>query len=318
MNELVSIIIPAYNSEGFIMDTLVSVQKQTYTNWECIIVNDGSTDNTEDVVLKFINNQIDNDRYVYHKQQNTGLSGARNKGLSLSKGEYIQFVDSDDILFPDKIEIMLNHYSKEGKVNEIYFCDFIFTNDEDPYQKNETQYKLYKDISSISPIDFQKIYAEWDYKLIIPPHCFLYPKELIEDIYFDQNLKSKEDWDFYLSILSNKKIKFRGLKNSECAYRVRKNSMSQDYTNLIRYTLLVLNKWKNRNYFHYLNRMSFYVLQAYIYKLGRKNKINLKVVFQQLKEIHPKNYMLIVLLIFSLIPLQFVKKMFNVIRIRRK
>lgn len=316
MNELVSIIIPTYNSENYIIDTLESIDKQNYKNWECIIVNDGSTDNTENVVFSYIENKPG--KFIYHFQENTGLSGARNKGLALSKGEYVQFIDSDDILFEDKIEIMMNYYNNNPNPNRIYFCDYIFSNDNNAFEENKTQFKLYNSIESITPIRLLKMYNDWDYKFVIPPHCFLYPKRFIENQKFDTNLKSKEDWDFYLSILNNLNIEFHGIPTVACSYRVRKNSMSQDYTNLIKYTFIVLNKWKNKNSFNYFNRVSFYLLQSYIHKLSNKNSIDLRVIFDQIKNLHTPNYTAITLLLHILLPIQFVKKCFNVLRIRMK
>ena len=98
--KLISIIIPCYNQVAFLPETLQSVLDQSYEHWECIIVNDGSLDNTEEVALEWC--QKDS-RFNYLKKENGGLSSARNAGLKIAKGEYIQFLDSDDILEKDKL-----------------------------------------------------------------------------------------------------------------------------------------------------------------------------------------------------------------------
>lgn len=110
---LVSIIIPTYNRAHLIGETLDSIVAQTYENWECIIVDDGSTDNTEEIVNKYI--KKDN-RFQYHLRpahHKSGGNGARNYGFFLSKGKYINFFDSDDVMLPNKMEIIIKELQKE-------------------------------------------------------------------------------------------------------------------------------------------------------------------------------------------------------------
>ena len=92
---LVSIIIPIYNVENYLEQCIISVVHQTYKNLEIVIVNDGSTDNSENIILDYL--KKDN-RIVYIKKKNGGLSSARNSGLDKCKGKYVSFVDSDDTL----------------------------------------------------------------------------------------------------------------------------------------------------------------------------------------------------------------------------
>jgi glycosyltransferase involved in cell wall biosynthesis len=98
---LVSIIVPCYNYGYFLPETLDSILAQSYTKWECIIVDDGSTDNTKDVATTYL---ITDQRFRYIYQNNRGLSAARNTGIKLSKGSYIQFLDADDLLQEKKLE----------------------------------------------------------------------------------------------------------------------------------------------------------------------------------------------------------------------
>ena len=102
---LISVIIPAYNAEQFLDETLESVLSQTYENWECIIVNDGSTDNTEEIAKKWCEKDS---RFRLTNKENGGLSSARNWGIKESKAEYIAFLDADDILTPDSLEVRIN------------------------------------------------------------------------------------------------------------------------------------------------------------------------------------------------------------------
>lgn len=102
-NELVSIIMPVYNGEANIAESIASVLSQTYSLWELIIVDDCSTDNTGDIIAQFTNEHI---RY-WRQLQNTGVAGARNKAISMARGRYIAFLDSDDLWLPEKLERQL-------------------------------------------------------------------------------------------------------------------------------------------------------------------------------------------------------------------
>jgi glycosyltransferase involved in cell wall biosynthesis len=109
-NPLVSIIIPIYNSEEYIYDTVTSCLNQSYSNLEIILVNDGSTDGTEDVLMSLIIDQ----RVSYHKIENCGACNARNFGISQATGTLYQFLDHDDLIAFDKIENQVNKYLRNG------------------------------------------------------------------------------------------------------------------------------------------------------------------------------------------------------------
>ena len=95
MNPLISVIVPCYNQAQYLEECLQSVLDQTYQNWECIIVNDGSSDDTEEIANKWSKND---ERIKYIYKENEGLSSARNLGVKISLGEFIYFIDSDDSL----------------------------------------------------------------------------------------------------------------------------------------------------------------------------------------------------------------------------
>src|SRR5690606_34809029 len=105
---LVSIIIPTYNRAHLISETLDSVLAQTYTNWECIVVDDGSTDATEALLHDYMEKDK---RFQYHKRPVNHLpggNGARNYGFNQSQGEFIQWFDSDDLMVSEKLELQVN------------------------------------------------------------------------------------------------------------------------------------------------------------------------------------------------------------------
>lgn len=104
---LVSVIIPTYNRAHLIGETLDSVLAQTYQNWECIIVDDGSSDNAEEVVRSYV--KKDSRFKYYHRPEEhlSGGNGARNYGFKMSQGEYVNWFDSDDLMVPEKLEEQL-------------------------------------------------------------------------------------------------------------------------------------------------------------------------------------------------------------------
>ena len=111
MNELVSIIMPSFNTESFISDSIESVLAQTYTNWELIIVDDCSTDNTDEVVRPFLVDQ----RIRYLKNENNnGAAISRNRALREANGKWIAFLDSDDLWMPKKLEKQITFMEKNG------------------------------------------------------------------------------------------------------------------------------------------------------------------------------------------------------------
>ena len=103
---LISVVIPAYNAGQFLDETLESVLSQTYENWECIIVNDGSTDKTEFIAKKWCEKDA---RFRYFYKENSGASDTRNLGIKEARGEYIAFLDADDLYMPNFLEICLEN-----------------------------------------------------------------------------------------------------------------------------------------------------------------------------------------------------------------
>ena len=153
-NCLVSIVIPVYNVEKYIEKCLLSVINQTYKNLEIIIVNDGTKDNSLKICERI--KQMD-ERVKIINQKNGGLSCARNTGIDNANGEYICFVDSDDFLENDFVEVLLN-FAKEKNV-DICACDFWYIDENDKkWTLKEKNDKMYSNIEAIKDIllDYQK------------------------------------------------------------------------------------------------------------------------------------------------------------------
>lgn len=145
-----SIVIPTYNRGYLIANTLSSVITQSYTNWELILIDDGSTDNTKEVVLKFNDSRI-----KYNWQTNTERSKARNNGINLSSGEFICFLDSDDLWRPNHLQVLKQCIDMNGLKPALYFTgmtwnfkdhkqDVIFPS---PTEKNPVEYVITNQIA---------------------------------------------------------------------------------------------------------------------------------------------------------------------------
>ncbi len=160
---LVSVIIPCYNSEKYISETLDSVINQAYKNWECIVVDDHSTDNSIDIVQEYCKKH-DNIKSLTNPKK--GAPAARNFGLENVRGEYIQFLDSDDLLSENKILKQVNCL-KENDVQIVYGeWHFFYNNTLSKYNK---KYPLFKQFNT----SLDLILYMWNMDLFIASHSYL-------------------------------------------------------------------------------------------------------------------------------------------------
>ena len=193
---IVSIIIPCYNQEQYLDDCLQSVLGQAFQEWECIIVNDGSPDQTELTAKKWVDKDS---RFVYLYKKNGGLSSARNSGLQIAKGKYIQFLDSDDILDKNKLEFSLNELDKadRSKVKVVISNFRMFVDN----QNNSSA--PYCDLNP-DQFNFESLLYEWGNSFTIPIHCGFFEVSLFTDFKFPEDITSKEDWVMWVSIFHKK------------------------------------------------------------------------------------------------------------------
>lgn len=193
---LITVVVPCYNQAGFLNETLETVQAQTYNKWECIIVNDGSTDSTKEVALKWLEKDT---RFKYIEKENGGLSSARNTGIKISRGEYILPLDADD-------KIHINLLKEVCEVFKKHNADVVHYNTEF-FGVKSGLYKL----------------PEYSYKTLLMQNCFIactpFKKSGFEKINgYDENLKSFEDWDFWIRLL-NKDSKVVKIEKTLYYYR---------------------------------------------------------------------------------------------------
>lgn len=127
MDDLVSIIMPAYNAEKYISESINSVLNQTYQNWELLIVDDCSTDNTKDIIKKY--SLYDTRIIPYYQSSNKGVAAARNKAIELSKGRFIAFLDSDDLWYEKKLQIQIEFMKTKNIAFSFTTYDVFVDND---------------------------------------------------------------------------------------------------------------------------------------------------------------------------------------------
>jgi glycosyltransferase involved in cell wall biosynthesis len=218
--ELVSIIVPCYNQAQYLDEALQSVLEQTYANWECIIVNDGSPDNTEEVAQKWISKDP---RFIYIKKENGGLSSARNAGLNIAKGDCIQFLDSDDVLDKEKLQKSIQQIKIQDRLNSNFLIVTAFKT----FEKDVKQFCELKNYYDSSSISFTNVLNNWDFEFTIPIHCGIFSKQNFENFAFPETLKAKEDWIMWLSILKcNPQIIF--INEALVFYRMNASGMTRD------------------------------------------------------------------------------------------
>ncbi len=191
MEQLVSIIIPLFNRENLIMATLNSIKNQSSDNWECILIDDHSTDNSFESVKKAINND---NRFIIEKRPNDrpkGANACRNYGLEIAKGNYINWFDSDDIMHPDFIFEKRKSF-KNLDLDGVISKTAIFADDPTNIKAKETRTKLTK--SALE--DFLSLKIAWYLPDVMWKKSFFKEK-----ILFDEELMAGQDRDFHARML---------------------------------------------------------------------------------------------------------------------
>jgi glycosyltransferase involved in cell wall biosynthesis len=256
----VSIIIPAYNSENTIKETISSVQQQSFTDWELIIIDDGSQDNTVDIVKNIAEPRLK--LFVY---ENGGVSIARNRGIAQAKGEFVTFLDSDDLWTYDKLESQIAALNQNPQAKVAYswtnFIDengtFLFSGEALSYQGNIYRHLLLTNFL----LSGSNILVRRD------------ALQLVKD--FNPNLSYAADWDFYLRLAI--KFDFVVVPKYQILYRQSGNSMSSKIEEIKQESLYVIDKafQSAPSQLQFLKKRSYSILYLYCADTYRK-KINIK------------------------------------------
>ncbi len=180
---LVSVIIPTYNRESFIAECVESVLAQTFSDFELIVVDDGSTDRTETVVGRY------SDKIRYLRQEQRGPAAARNSGIRDASSEWLSFLDSDDLWLPRKLELQME-YLRNSPDTKICYTEEIW----------------YRRGRRVNPAQKHRKYSGWIYQKMLPlcivsPSSVMIHRSVLEKVgLFDEELPACEDYDLWLRI----------------------------------------------------------------------------------------------------------------------
>ena len=245
MQELVSIIMPVYNSERFIEQTIKSVLNQTYNNWELFIIDDCSSDKSIEIVKDISSN--DKRIKLITLEINNGPAFARNKGIELANGKYIAFLDSDDIWHSEKLEKQTNFMA-----NNNYF--FTFTS----FQRIDRNNNILS--NKLINLPYMLTYND-----LLKTNCIgcltvMYDASVLDKIYMPNILK-RQDYLCWLNILKMD-IRAYYLKKQYASYRVHRKSLSSNKLSSIFYQWYIYRSLEKFNYFKSLYYMIYYLYFA--------------------------------------------------------
>jgi len=209
-NPIVSIISPSFNSENFILETIDSVIKQTFKDWELLIIDDGSDDNSVKIIQEIASNEKRIHLFILKK--NCGPAYARNFGIQLAKGRYIAFLDSDDIWHPNKLEVQIN-YMDENNI------PFSFTS----YRKIDENGNIFgKLINAPEMLNYNDLLKSCTIGCL----TVVYDQNMIGK-QFMPNYPKTQDYALWLKIMKQGIIA-RGIDKELAYYRIRRSSISRN------------------------------------------------------------------------------------------
>lgn len=226
---LVSVIIPCYNTAVYLAEAVDSALRQTYADFEVIVIDDGSTDNTSEVMARF---SSDN-RLCYHYQSNEGLSAARNKGIKLANGSFIALLDADDVWEKEKLAQQVAVLEKDASIG-LVFSDFssFDVNGIIASRKNSGCYN--------EGVDFERLFHRNNF---IYPSTVLIRQEVFESCgLFDTKLRSAEDYDMWLRIAKTYRIV--GIDAALVRIRQHGANMSSNVLRMLENEIAVIDKYQ--------------------------------------------------------------------------
>lgn len=239
---LVSIIIPSFNSEKFIAQTIQSVQSQTYKNWEMIIVDDCSSDKTASIIEEFVT--IDDRIHLFQLEKNSGTGIARNVALSKTKGQYIAFLDADDLWKPIKLEKQIQFLKQHNLSFTFSFYDCI----------DEEGSSLNRRVESPRNLSYRQLF----FCNYVGNLTGIYDVNYFGKIPISSTRK-RQDWMLWLTILKKTK-KAKPVPESLALYRIRDNSISASKVDLVKHNFAVY-----RSFHGYSLLVSFFCMVGFLF-----------------------------------------------------
>lgn len=233
MNGLVSVIIPCYNSERYLRDTLKSVLWQTYSAWECILIDDGSTDSTASIAAEFT--ALDG-RFRYIRQSNSGPSAARNHGVTAARGEFLQFLDADDIILPTRLALTVPQFSDPAV--DVVYTDYM------TFQSGQGYSRTLPGKMS-GPDAVRSLMFENNRTFAMLIHSLIFRTEIIRQYPFDTSLHSHaEDVECWARMAVNG-VRFRYVDEILSIYRYTMQSLGSNEVKLLTAKINVLEQYRN-------------------------------------------------------------------------
>lgn len=218
ISSLLSIIMPAYNVQNFIIESINSVLNQSHKNFELLIYDDFSSDNTIESIIKIKDSRIK----LFKGDKNIGVSAARNFLLNKSKGEYISFLDSDDLCMKDKYKICINYLYNNKDIDLIGSRSSVI--DED-----SKKVRLAKSFESFT---YQDIVADLLFNNTFSTSTIIFKRKILRHIKFENNFSGVEDYLLWTKIINN--IKARNLNVKLTKYRINLNGLTSSTKSSIR------------------------------------------------------------------------------------
>ena len=222
---IASVIVPAFNVARTIAETLDALTAQTFTDLEIIIVDDGSTDDTLDVVRPYLSD----DRVRVVSQPNRGLAGARNSGIAASTGQFVGFCDADDVWEPNKLDAHVDHLQRNAAVGVSYSGSALFDDDGNPLRTEQRPRLTQVDTAHIlkrnpigngsAPVIRRAVLDQIAYR---PAH------ETERDWYFDETFRQSEDLECWLRISLTTDWQFEGVEGLLTRYRISSGALSSN------------------------------------------------------------------------------------------
>lgn len=211
----VTIIIATFNREKFFLETLLSIQNQTFLDWECLIIDDGSTDKTVEIITHLLDKEPRFKYFLRSQNYKKGTSGCRNHGLDIAKGDYVIFFDDDDIVHPQNLELCVQELSQK----DIFFCRYVrevFFNDFHYVFDYSTEYSFFY----IDTNDIEKMLKN---ELQFNSCAVMWKKACFKNTRFNERISYADEWELYSRILSQGII---GISIDKCLFYGRKHPES--------------------------------------------------------------------------------------------
>jgi len=247
MPQMVSIITASYNVEQYIEETIASVQSQTYQNWEMLITDDASTDNTCKIVEEIA--KKDSRIKLYRLEQNSGPAAARNHSIEKAKGRFIAFLDADDLWYSEKLTIQV-------KIMIEQHISISYTS----YQHiDETGTELNYFLQAIPSLSYSKLLKN-NY---IGNLTGMYDASKLKKIY-QPNLKKRQDWCLWLEALKRSDKPAVGIQKVLAKYRIRIGSLSSNKFKLLKYNFLVYHQYLKLGFLNSLFYLLVFILEYFI------------------------------------------------------